>query len=184
MSEHYYAQRSWSAPIAIEEVPETGRRVELAPDAATRAAVARTAGVVTLPRLMADFELTRHGRDGLKVVGRVSATVGQTCVVTLEPVENEVEEDIDLVFTPPRELPPGSVKAGGFQPIEAAEPTELLHNGTVDLGAVATEFLILGIYPYPRKAGAVFETRPAEDAGAHPFAALAALKNDLVKKSG
>jgi uncharacterized metal-binding protein YceD (DUF177 family) len=184
MSEHSSAQRPWSAPIAVDEVPETGRWVQLAPDAATRAAVARTAGVDSLPRLEAGFELSRYGVDGLKVTGRVSATVGQTCVVTLEAVENEVEEDIDLVFTAPRELQPKWEEDNGFRPLGAAEPPEVLHNGTVDLGAVATEFLILGIDPYPRKPGAVFELGCAGDAGGHPFAALAALKNEIVKKSG
>ena len=46
----------------------------------------------------------------------------------------------------------------------------------IDLGAVATEFLILGIDPYPRKPGAVFEAPAAGEGGGHPFAALAALK--------
>ena len=46
----------------------------------------------------------------------------------------------------------------------------------VDLGAVATEFLLLGIDPYPRKPGAVFDAPPAGDPSSHPFAALAALK--------
>ena len=36
---------------------------------------------------------------------------------------------------------------------------EPLHDGAVDLGAVATEFLLLGIDPYPRKPDAVFEAR-------------------------
>ena len=49
-------------------------------------------------------------------------------------------------------------------------------DGVVDLGAVATEFLLLGIDPYPRKPGAVFDAPPAGDAAGHPFAALAALK--------
>jgi hypothetical protein len=46
----------------------------------------------------------------------------------------------------------------------------------VDLGAVATEFLLLGIDPYPRKEGAEFEPRITGDPAAHPFAALASLK--------
>ena len=58
-----------------------------------------------------------------------------------------------------------------------AEPPEPLIGGEVDLGAIVTEFLMLGIDPYPRKEGAEFEP-PArhEDASEHPFAALAALK--------
>jgi hypothetical protein len=46
----------------------------------------------------------------------------------------------------------------------------------VDLGAIAVEFLILGIDPYPRKPGVAFEPPAAEDESEHPFAALAALK--------
>ena len=60
------------------------------------------------------------------------------------------------------------------------EPPEPLVGGTIDLGALATEFLLLGIDPYPRKAGAEFAPPKAEDDGAHPFAALEALK----KRSG
>ena len=56
------------------------------------------------------------------------------------------------------------------------EPPEPLVGGTVDLGAVAAEFLILGIDPYPRKDGAEFAAPRADLAGEHPFAALAALK--------
>jgi hypothetical protein len=47
----------------------------------------------------------------------------------------------------------------------------------VDLGAVATEFLMVGIDPYPRKPGVVFEPPQTPDAGSHPFAALAALRS-------
>ena len=57
-----------------------------------------------------------------------------------------------------------------------ADGPEPLIGGAVDLGAIAIEFLILGIDPYPRKPGAVFEASPAGDDPAKPFAALAALK--------
>ena len=54
---------------------------------------------------------------------------------------------------------------------------EPLLDGRIDLGAIATEFLVLGIDPHPRKQGAVFEPPAIEDDRAeHPFAALAALK--------
>jgi hypothetical protein len=53
---------------------------------------------------------------------------------------------------------------------------EPLINDTIDLGAIATEFLLLGIDPYPRKPEAVFEAPPTEDAADHPFAALAGLR--------
>ena len=59
-------------------------------------------GLSALPRFTASLDVSRQGRDGLHVVGRVSATVGQTCVVTLEPIENEIDEAVELVFAPAR----------------------------------------------------------------------------------
>src|SRR6266851_7829567 len=94
------SERPWSAPVALHEVSETGRHIELIADERTRTAVAKLAGLRSLPRLAAVFDVTLRGRDGLRVAGHVSATVGQTCVVTLEPIENEVNEDIDLLLAP------------------------------------------------------------------------------------
>ena len=59
------------------------------------------------------------------------------------------------------------------------EPPEPLIEGKVDLGAIATEFLLLGIDPYPRKAGAEFAAVNTADDSARPFAALEALKKRL-----
>jgi uncharacterized metal-binding protein YceD (DUF177 family) len=165
--------RAWNVPLSISDVPEGGRHLDLAADARARAAVAALAGLAALPRLEASFDVTRHGRGGLRVVGHVSATVGQTCVVTLEPLENEVEEDIDVVFVPAA-APPDEGFAEVEVPLEDAP--EPLVGGMIDLGAIATEFLILGLDPYPRKPDAVFEAPPAGDEATHPFAALAELK--------
>ncbi len=169
------SEQVWSVPVAIHEVPDTGRSFALVADERTRAAIAERAGLRSLPRLEATFDVALRGRDGMHVTGRVTATIGQTCVVTLEPMESEVDEEIDLVFVPA----PAStiVEEDGAQveitPVDAAEP---LIGGTVDLGAIATEFLILGIDPYPRKADAVFEPPAAEEGTDGPFAALKALK--------
>lgn len=163
----------WQVPVAVDDIAETGRHFDLIADASVRAAVARVAGLRDLSRLEARFDVSRRGAEGLHVAGVVSATVGQNCVATLEPLTNEVEEAVDLVFVPQRtpapydgEAKPKDVKWGDPEP---------LIEGIVDLGALATEFLIVGLDPYPRKPDAVFEPPPdvAPDAG--PFAALAKL---------
>jgi len=167
--------RPWSIPVRLDEIPETGLHLDLEADAPTRAAVAAAAAVNEVPRLAASFDLARHGREGMHVVGTVFAQVLQTCVVTLDPVENEIEEGIDIVFAAPTALGPATheVNLGA----EAVAPPETLIDGVADLGAVATEFLMLAIDPYPRKPGAVFEPPQNADAGSHPFAALAALRS-------
>src|SRR5262245_46822044 len=92
-------QPLWSVPVRAEDVPESGQRVEFAADEPTRQAIAKIAGLRTLPRLEAGFDVSRRGH-GLHVVGQVTATVGQTCGVTLEPVDNHVEEPVDVVYVP------------------------------------------------------------------------------------
>jgi uncharacterized metal-binding protein YceD (DUF177 family) len=158
----------WSVPVTVENIPDTGLHMEIEAPAAVRAAVAELAAVRDLPQLSAVFDLTRQGADGAgaHVSGRVSALVWQTCVVTLEPIESKLDEAIDVSFGPP----------GAAPSKDTDEPPEPLANGRVDLGALAIEFLILGIDPYPRKQGVQFAPPKVEEAGEHPFAVLAPLK--------
>ncbi len=161
----------------MDDIDETGRHFDLVADAAVRATVARIAGLRDLSRLEASFDVNRRGAGGLHVAGVVSATVGQNCVVTLEPLTNEVEEPVDLVFVPQRTAAPhdGEAKPRDVKrDVKWGDPEPLI-DGIVDLGALATEFLILGLEPYPRKPDAVFE--PPQDAAPEPgpFAALAKL---------
>lgn len=167
----------WSAPVALEDVPEAGTHMRLVADEETRARIARVAGLRDLPRLEATFDLFRRGEDSLSVVGEVSGTAGQNCVVTLEPIDNQIVEAIDLVFSAQTHTLAAEHDDGkATLKFADAEPPEPIADGSVDLGAVAAEYFLLGLDPYPRKPGAVFEP-PAEDRGADsPFAALAALK--------
>lgn len=163
--------RPWSVPVRIEEVPETGLGMHLSADKDMREKIARIADVLALPRLEADFMITRRGR-GLRVVGEVSATVEQTCVISLDPIENRITEPVALIFEPAADSDLTGLARGEPE----GEPPELLQGDCVDLGALATEFLLLGIDPYPRKPGATFAPPAAAAATDGPFAALAALK--------
>jgi uncharacterized metal-binding protein YceD (DUF177 family) len=161
----------WHVRVRLEDVPETGLHLDLVADARARAYLAALADVQDMPRLEAAVDLARHG-DGLRMTGHVSATVGQTCVITLESVENLVDEPIDVIFAPAPTGDPGNHSAA----FEADEPPEVLPDGTADVGAIISEFLLLGIDRYPRKPGATFESPVEEGSGASPFAVLAKLK--------
>lgn len=164
----------WQVPVRVEDVPESGRHVRLNADAATCQAIAKAIGILGVARLQAAFDVTRQGRAGLRVTGDLSATVTQACVVTLEPVPGEVEEEVDLRFSSdPRE----TTVEGEQMEVAEVDPPEPLVGGAVDLGAIAVEFLALGLDPYPRKPGAVFQAPAADDGPLNPFAALAALKD-------
>jgi len=169
------SEHPWSVPVAVEDIPETGLHLEIDAPADARAGLAALAGLRDLARLSAVFDLTRRGA-GVHVAGRVSARVGQTCVVTLEPIENDIEETVDLEYAPAL-VESAQIHAKDVKADE--EPPELLTDGKVDVGAIATEFLLLGIDPYPRKAGAEFASVKADEGSARPFAALEALKKRL-----
>lgn len=171
-----HVERPWSVPVQLAEIPAGGRHLELVPDAETRAAIARSLGLAGLPRVRAEFELMPLAADGVKVSGSVSATVEQTCVVSLVPLVNEVNERIELVLVRPGAMPPPRTTLDIDVTGESDLP-DVLHDGAIDLGEVATEFLTLGIDPYPRKEGATFEApTDASDPASHPFAALSAWK--------
>jgi hypothetical protein len=169
----------WSVPVAVAGIPEAGLRMTIEPDPAQRRAIAALAGLLDLPALTATFDLSHGNRvmGEVRVAGTLTARVGQSCVVTLEPIESEIAELIDVVFSDVAGA--GSAAAAHAADGEEIDPPEPIVNGAIDLGRLATEYLMIGIDPYPRKPGAEFvpvlTPQATED---HPFAALSALKAD------
>lgn len=172
-------KHSWSDLVIVAQIPETGLHRELEAGAAQREALARIAGVREVLWARAVFDLKRARNDEVQVRGTVSARVGQTCVVTLEPIESDIVEPLDLTFVPEDRLPQlaASIDDHVADEDDAPDPPEPIVNGMIDLGRLATDVLFLGIDPYPRKPGAVFEPPSSPpDPQDHPFAALEALK--------
>lgn len=168
----------WSVPVAAEDVPEAGLHMEIEAPPAIRTELAKLAGLRELPRLAAEFDLVRQGA-GVHVSGRVMATLGQTCVVSLEPMERMLDEKVDVTFSPGVAAQAATAAEGHHAKPDDEEPPEPLVGGAVDLGALATEFLLLGVDPYPRKPGARFSPPKVAEGGDRPFAALEGLKKRL-----
>lgn len=169
----------WSVPVTVAQLPESGLRQRVEADSAHREAIAAAVGVTAVLQAVADFDLMPVADGRVDVRGRVKARVEQACVVTLDPVENEINETVDVTFAPPSRITPSPkpAQADEGEEAEIPDPPEPIVNGVIDLGKLATEFLVLGIDPYPRKPGVTF-TPPEtpENPDEHPFAALRALK--------
>jgi hypothetical protein len=163
----------WSVPVVVDQIPTEGLHRELEAPAAPRAAVAALAEVRDVASLTASLALVRDGAI-IHITGRVRGRVGQNCVVTLEPIETDIDEAVEVTFGPPAAQAPAEEPRRRNAADDLPEP---LTGSTIDLGAIATEFLILGIDPYPRKAGVEFAPPAVENDDPRPFAALAALKN-------
>jgi uncharacterized metal-binding protein YceD (DUF177 family) len=169
----------WRAPVIVAQIPKIGLSRDLEADTATRAAMAEIAGLREILSARAVFDIKPDSGGRVHVAGRLSARIGQTCVVTLEAIENDIDEPIDLIFAPAEQLArptdrDNNEPEGRAEAVDQLEPIE---NGVIDLGRLATDVLYLAIDPYPRKAGAVFEPQiAAADPKDHPFAALERLK--------
>ncbi|MHC2618827.1 uncharacterized metal-binding protein YceD (DUF177 family) [Bradyrhizobium huanghuaihaiense] len=173
----------WRAPVIVAQIPDTGLHRELEASAAERQAMAELAGLREILSAHASFEVVPKSGGRIQVTGQVRARVGQTCVVTLDPIESEIDEEVDLVFAPEAEARrlADLIEEGqdDEEPPEVVDPPEPIINGIIDLGRIATDALFLAIDPYPRKEGVVFEPEVnAPDPEDHPFAALKALQDN------
>jgi uncharacterized metal-binding protein YceD (DUF177 family) len=165
---------AWSHLLEVDDLPPEGAVLKLVPSEKERAALAHYAGVIAVPALVAEVKATPDGNGGVMVVGDLVATVRQTCVVSLEPFDNAVNEQIELRFLSESAADFATAEDGG----DELDLTDVIRDGVVDLGALVTEFLALGVDPYPRRPGAVFAPPDAAagDEASSPFAALAKLK--------
>ena len=169
----------WSVPVTVAQIPDAGLHRDIEASPAARAAMAEVAGLREILIARASLDVTPKGGGRFHVAGHVRARIGQTCVVTLDLIENDIDEAIDLIFAPPEQIPELAdlVDEAAESDVEIPDPPEPIENGVIDLGRVATDALFLGINPYPRKPDAVFEPPVvAADPEDHPFAALKALQ--------
>ena len=168
-------EEPFSRVIRVEAVPREGQTVTIEANAVEREQLADFLKLPSIQSLKASFTLARWGNGGLTVFGSVHAELTQVCVVSLEPFPATVDEEVGIRFAPraddgaarvaPRE--PGSFSMAGED-----DPDPIV-DGKVDLGAVTTEFFALGLDPYPRKPGVMFDSPEEPETTVSPFSALA-----------
>jgi hypothetical protein len=169
----------WSVPVTLAQIPDTGLHRDIEAGRGERAAMAEVAGLREVLSASASLDVLPKSGGRFHVAGRVRARIGQTCVVTLDPIENDIDEAVDLIFAPAEQIPQLAdlVDEAAESDLEIPDPPEPIVDGVIDLGRLATDALFLGIDPYPRKPEAVFEPLVvAPDPEDHPFAALKALQ--------
>jgi len=169
----------WRVPVLVAQIPDTGLHRDIEAGPATREAMAEVAGLREILSANASLDVTPKSGGRFHVTGQVRARVGQTCVVTLDPVENDIDEEVDLIFAPPEQIPDLAdlVDEAVESDVEIPDPPEPIVNGVIDLGRLATDALFLAIDPYPRRSDAVFEPPViVADPADRPFAALKELQ--------
>lgn len=165
---------------SIHEIPERGLSAERHATPEDLAYIARELELVSCDSLSAAYTITPLGGGRYRVAGRVSASLQQACVVTLEPVPERVDEPFDASFWPQSEVP---APASGEIELDDEPEVEPIVAGQIEVGHVVFECLVGAIDPFPRKADAAMDRVAASPAGAaevkpeNPFAVLARLKD-------
>lgn len=163
----------FSRPIDVLRIGPAGLSLAIEAKADERARLAERMGVNEVRALSADVRLAQRGA-GFAVTVAWRAEIVQECVVTLEPVETRLEDTAELLFGPSDAGPKAKAEEVEIDP-DAADPPEPIVDGQIDVGEVVAEQLALGIDPYPRKPGAVFDHERAElvpEPKVNPFAVL------------
>lgn len=131
--------------IDIASLPADGASFLIEPGDAERQGIAARIEIPALARLSGAFRLTPFP-GGVDVRLRLLASAARQCVVSLEPMTEEIDETILMRFE------------RAFADDAAIDDDDILREpldgDTVDLGELLVQHLSLSLDPYPRKDGA------------------------------
>ncbi len=177
--------------VDIERMGPAGAALEVAASDNERAALAKRFGFLGIPALSARVTVDRRPGDQVIVEGRLRGKVVQACILTLDPVTQDLDEGFRVVFrrglADERDPESGEVVLNA----QADAPEPLPDNNMLDVGEIVAEQLALAADPYPRRPGVKLEDvlpKPRNDGKngrrqghsdqrRHPFAGLAALRD-------
>jgi uncharacterized metal-binding protein YceD (DUF177 family) len=164
-----------SRSIEVGHLPPEGVDVEVSASPEQRTAIAAAYDLVDVKSVSATVQLRPEPRGGIVAGGRVVADIVQTCVVSLVPVEQHIDEVFTVRFVPAESA--AALRANRQDEGDEADPPDMLTGTTVDVGALAEEHFVLAIDPYPRAPGAELpaDMKPAQEAVDSPFAKLGEL---------
>jgi uncharacterized metal-binding protein YceD (DUF177 family) len=170
-----------SRPIDTGSIADGGIIEHIEATEAERVAIAADHNLISVDSLSADLDIHR-GAAGLIVVdGVIRADLVHTCVVSLEPAPQAINEPFHLTFAPAgsKEAPPEPKPGAEVLVDPELDQPEVVAGPAIDLGEIVLEHFILALDPYPRASGAKLPAEPAigaDEPAPSPFAALAGLK--------
>ncbi|MDO9442458.1 MAG: YceD family protein [Beijerinckiaceae bacterium] len=169
-------------PFATDDLHDQPASFSVKATQAECAAMAEAFGLPHVASLTAEYSVRKQGRI-VTVRGRLKARLTQNCVVTLEPFESDISDEVEMTYAPESIVAEAWARlareeaSGHSSP--ADDPPDLIVDGRIDLGALTAEALALALDPYPKKPGVEFELPEGESAADKaddsPFAVLAGL---------
>ncbi|EJF75053.1 DUF177 domain-containing protein [Bartonella alsatica] len=170
-------------PISVRSLPFKGIRVHICANQQECAHLAKNHALVEVKSCEGKFHIFSWKKRGVRIKGLLRARIIQLCVVTLEPLESVLHENIEVVFVPEDSnliKPKISENTGElFIDMEGLDTPEVFYGDKIDIGAVMEEFFELSINHYPRKEGVkmdVIENLEKAEPKLSPFSILRSWK--------
>ncbi|MES2095250.1 MAG: DUF177 domain-containing protein [Pseudomonadota bacterium] len=163
-------------PLRADTIGDAAQTIEIAADAAERAALAERFGLIALDSLTARFTIRRDAQSIL-AEGRITAKVVQPCSVTGDPLPASIDERIELRF-----VPDGSDEQEEVELADGDLDVIPYVGSDIDLGETAAETVLLALDPFPRGPGAEAVLKAAgvvSEDDVQPLNAFAGLKDKL-----
>jgi uncharacterized metal-binding protein YceD (DUF177 family) len=172
--------------VDLDRMGPGGAALDIVASDSERAALVHRFGFLELPAFSARVTVDRRPGAQVIVEGRLRGKIIQACILSLEPVAQDLDEAFRIVFKQglAEEQDPESGESVVSAQVDAPEP---LPGNMLDVGEIVAEQLSLAADPYPRKPGLKLEdvlpkvrsnNRPNRgEQRRHPFAGLAALRD-------
>ncbi|MBN9282742.1 MAG: DUF177 domain-containing protein [Hyphomicrobium denitrificans] len=160
----------------VTDIPAGGLDRERDASESERSAIAEALKLLKLDRLTTRYRIKLQGDGSYRLAGKVIAAVEQACVVTLNPVADDIDAAFDVEFRHEVDDPDEDEEAS----VLAGQDVEILERGVIPVGRIVFETVSASLDPYPRSEGAEFDwqdPRQADPKETSPFAALSQLKD-------
>ena len=166
------SELDWTHRVADIRTAQTFRREADTDECARMTALIGNAKCLSIA---AEYSIELDDSDRYEARGHVRARLEQTCGVTLEPMWQEIDEPIEVIFE------------AGVRRADAAEmtidplgedPPEPIYNGRLEVGRIVAEIIASAADPFPRSAEAELDNSQAggddttSDGAENPFTVL------------
>ena len=183
--------------IQVDKIKSDAQTFEFEASEEQCQALAQRYGILGIKSLKVQIDVKRQNAVVILAKGQFEAIVIQECVVSLDPVETLLKEDVEGFFTDRDDTVSfAKIKHKHIQEnhdpetsfLDEEDDPEKVIDGQIDLGELVAQHLSLSLPAYPRKEGVVYDKGDenvssgegdTKDKKRHnPFAALEALKKD------
>lgn len=180
-------ETEWTYMVQVEPITKAPLNISISAGPEDRKRLAKRLGVLGINSLKAELEFERQkGSAVIQVTGHLSAVVEQACVVSGQKMTSSISEDIEawyadhteaVSFAKARQEREARKTSAELPILDEKDDPEPIEDGAINAGELVTQFLSLGINPYPQAEGVSSALKDEvsannDDIFRNPFAAL------------